>query len=110
MFTKYIYCIYFLPVQSFGTEDRPTEFKVPAQSQIYNYILFRGSDIKDIKVITPQIALNDPAIVQVTIYFIFHLSNKAYLMSNNHCVIFFSYRYPQIIWVALMLIINLWMN
>lgn len=57
----------FLSVQSFGTEDRPTEFKVPAQSQIYNYILFRGSDIKDIKVITPQIPLNDPAIVQVTI-------------------------------------------
>lgn len=53
-------------MQSFGTEDRPTEFKVPAQSQIYNYILFRGSDIKDIKVITPQIPLNDPAIVQVT--------------------------------------------
>lgn len=57
---------YFCTVQSFGTEDRPTEFKVPAQSQIYNYILFRGSDIKDIKVITPQIPLNDPAIVQVT--------------------------------------------
>jgi protein LSM14 len=54
-------------VQSFGTEDRPTEFKVPAQSQIYNYILFRGSDIKDIKVITPQIALNDPAIVQLSV-------------------------------------------
>ncbi|XP_025409038.1 protein LSM14 homolog B-A-like isoform X2 [Sipha flava] len=54
-------------VQSFGTEDRPTEFKVPAQSQIYNYILFRGSDIKDIKVITPQIPLNDPAIVQLSV-------------------------------------------
>ncbi|XP_050434179.1 protein LSM14 homolog B isoform X2 [Adelges cooleyi] len=54
-------------VQSFGTEDRLTEFKVPAQSQIYNYILFRGSDIKDIKVITPQIPLNDPAIVQLSV-------------------------------------------
>lgn len=63
----FIFHIYFFIVQSFGTEDRPTEFTVPAQSQIYNYILFRGSDIKDIKVITPQIPLNDPAIVQVII-------------------------------------------
>jgi len=69
----------FLSVQSFGTEDRPTEFKVPAQSQIYNYILFRGSDIKDIKVITPQIPLNDPAIVQVTISL-----NVTYSISNNY--------------------------
>ncbi|KAK6632636.1 hypothetical protein RUM43_013404 [Polyplax serrata] len=51
-------------VRSFGTEDRETQYPVPAQSQVYDYILFRGSDIKDIRVVTTQIP-NDPAIVQL---------------------------------------------
>lgn len=93
-------------MQSFGTEDRPTEFKVPAQSQIYNYILFRGSDIKDIKVITPQIPLNDPAIVQVII---FHIKRTFSLSLLSFFLYFFSYQFLQIIWVDLMLIINPWM-
>jgi len=59
-------CFYFL-VRSFGTEEREACFPVPAQNQIYDYILFRGSDIKDIRVVT-QPALNDPAIVQVCIW------------------------------------------
>ncbi|XP_018909173.1 protein LSM14 homolog car-1 isoform X8 [Bemisia tabaci] len=50
-------------VRSFGTEDRETRCVVPAQPQIYDYILFRGSDIKDIRVLNTQ-PLNDPAIVQ----------------------------------------------
>lgn len=87
-------------VQSFGTEDRPTEFKVPAQSQIYNYILFRGSDIKDIKVITPQIPLNDPAIVQVIILF-------KYILHYVHYFCVFSYQFLQILWVALIPITSL---
>lgn len=52
-------------VRSFGTEDRETRCVVPAQPQIYDYILFRGSDIKDIRVLNTQ-PLNDPAIVQVS--------------------------------------------
>ncbi|CAH1165731.1 unnamed protein product [Phyllotreta striolata] len=57
-------------VRSFGTEDRDTQYPVPAQNQIYDYILFRGSDIKDIRVINnaashPQ-PLNDPAIMQLS--------------------------------------------
>ncbi|KAL0270953.1 UNVERIFIED_CONTAM: hypothetical protein PYX00_008215 [Menopon gallinae] len=51
-------------VRSFGTEDRETQCPVPAQNHIYDFILFRGKDIKDIRVITTQLP-NDPAIVQV---------------------------------------------
>lgn len=50
-------------MRSFGTEDRPTQYSVPAQTQIYEYILFRGSDIKDISIVNTQQLPNDPAIV-----------------------------------------------
>ncbi|XP_046659760.1 protein LSM14 homolog B-like isoform X2 [Homalodisca vitripennis] len=50
-------------VRSFGTEDRQTQYPVPAQSQVYEYILFRGSDIKDISIVNTQQLPNDPAIV-----------------------------------------------
>lgn len=57
-------------VRSFGTEDRETQHPVPAQNQVYDYILFRGTDIKDIRVINnvthPQ-PLNDPAIMQLSV-------------------------------------------
>merc|ERR1711884_739213 len=59
-------------VRSFGTEDRPTDRPVAPRDEIYEYIIFRGSDIKDIRVChppKPQPTLqgglpNDPAIVQ----------------------------------------------
>lgn len=59
-------------VRSFGTEDRPTDRPVAPRDEIYEYIIFRGSDIKDIRVCAapkPQPTLegglpNDPAIVQ----------------------------------------------
>lgn len=53
-------------MRSYGTEDRETLYPVPAQSQIYEYILFRGSDIKDIRVVQTAIP-QDPAIVQVSL-------------------------------------------
>lgn len=53
-------------VRSYGTEDRKTTYPVPAQNQVYDYILFRGSDIKDIRVLTTTIP-NDPAIVQLSV-------------------------------------------
>jgi protein LSM14 len=58
-------------VRSFGTEDRPTDRPVAPRDEVYEYIIFRGSDIKDIRVCEspkPQPTLtgglpNDPAIV-----------------------------------------------
>merc|ERR1712002_518274 len=59
-------------VRSFGTEDRPTDRPVAPRDEIYEYIVFRGTDIKDIRVCQPPKPHptlegglpNDPAIVQ----------------------------------------------
>ncbi|XP_059185592.1 protein LSM14 homolog B-like isoform X2 [Centropristis striata] len=55
-------------VKSYGTEDRHTDCPVPPKDEIYEYIIFRGSDIKDITVSeTPKPhhgVPRDPAIVQ----------------------------------------------
>ncbi|XP_045932121.1 protein LSM14 homolog B-B-like [Micropterus dolomieu] len=58
-------------VKSYGTEDRHTDRPVPPKDEIYEYIIFRGSDIKDITVSEPPKSHHglpcDPAIVQSSI-------------------------------------------
>uniref|UniRef100_A0A3Q3WWB2 Uncharacterized protein n=1 Tax=Mola mola TaxID=94237 RepID=A0A3Q3WWB2_MOLML len=54
----------------FGTEGRPTDRPTPPKDGVYEYITFRGSDIKDITLCEPPRSHHglppDPAIVQVT--------------------------------------------
>ncbi|XP_077982181.1 protein LSM14 homolog B-like isoform X2 [Glandiceps talaboti] len=56
-------------VRSFGTEDRPTDRPMAPREEVYEYIIFRGRDIKDLHVCeapkqTPPQPPQDPAIIQ----------------------------------------------
>jgi len=55
-------------VRSYGTEDRSAERVVPPREEIFEYIIFRAGDIKDLIVDDPPASiapgLADPAIIQ----------------------------------------------
>ena len=61
-------------MKSFGTEGRDSENEIPPSDNIYEYIVFRGSDVKDLRiekdplqelVKQPQVP-DDPAILGVS--------------------------------------------
>lgn len=76
-------------VQSFGTENRPVEKQVPARPDVYEYIVFRGKDIKDltVKKEPPKVQVQDPAIVKVTFgnYSFQHRAIEKILYNSKLC-------------------------
>lgn len=61
-------------VKSYGTEGRDPENEIPPSDNVYEYIVFRGSDVKDLRiekepekkpVQQPQVP-DDPAILGVS--------------------------------------------
>jgi protein LSM14 len=48
-------------VKSFGTEGRQTDRPVPPKDEIYEFIIFRGSDIKGIDVLEPPSSIAEQA-------------------------------------------------
>jgi len=54
-------------VRSFGTEGRKESGEIPPSKDVYDFIIFRGADIKDLVVLEGRqgISSQDPAILQV---------------------------------------------
>lgn len=89
-------------VVSFGTEGRRPEDEVAASDYVYSYIVFRGSDVKDLRIeetpkkdtLPKQPVPDDPAILGVSIDFSYYLrllkfkflTNDEVFSDVNHCI------------------------
>lgn len=80
---------------SFGTEGRRGGQEIEASDQIYEYIVFRGSDVKDLRIEEtpaakeppqPPAVPDDPAIVgvSVTCHFPHRVYRRLVLLMNYH--------------------------
>lgn len=75
-------------VRSLGTEDRPTDRPVAARNEVFEYIIFRGSDIEDLHVCEPYSAqkqqpsneMQDPAIVKTSASAVFPVTQQVTTM------------------------------
>ena len=89
-------------MRSYGTENRknsPDEY-VPASEQLYEYIVFRGTDVKDLRIEEgpspakeekPPAVPNDPAILGVSVSLLFPLPprpfhDESFRMKNITCL------------------------
>jgi protein LSM14 len=87
-------------VRSFGTEGRrggKPEDEILPSDQVYEYIVFRGSDVKDLRIEEgptakenkPPAVPDDPAIVGVSYFFLYSqvlLRSRSAAVSASKCL------------------------
>lgn len=81
-------------VRSFGTEDRQVPKPIPPRAETYEFIIFRGSDIKDLHVseipAKTEEAPQDPAIVSAVSIYLYMFSAAYYhivMCTRKKCAI-----------------------
>ena len=97
-------------VVSFGTEGRRPDDEVPPSDNVYEYIVFRGSDVKDLRIEEPpkenkppqppQVP-DDPAILGVSFALLFsfrHSNTLSYVMKYLGCKQSY-HRMRKIVWI-----------